>query len=63
MRDQLIQFTGYKTTRQYPEGLRRVEYYAKEEDLFFVFYSNNLQISAEDITLLYKYRWGVELFF
>ena len=40
-----------------------MEYYAKEEDLFFVFYSNNLQISAEDIALLYKYRWRVELFF
>ena len=63
MRDQLIRFTGYKTSRQYPEVLRRVEYYAKEEDLFFVFYSNNLQISAEDIALLYKYRWRVELFF
>lgn len=63
MRDQLIRFTGYKTSRQYPEVLRRVEYYAKEEDLFFVFYSNNLQIPAEDIALLYKYRWRVELFF
>lgn len=63
MRDQLIRFTGYKTSRQYPEVLRRVEYYAKEDDLFFVFYSNNLQIPAEDIALLYKYRWRVELFF
>lgn len=63
MRDQLIRFTGYKTSRQYPEVLRRVEYYAKEEDLFFVFYSNNLQIPAEDIALLYKYRWRIELFF
>lgn len=63
MRDQLIRFTGYKTSRQYPEVLRRVEHYAKEEDLFFVFYSNSLQIPAEDIALLYKYRWRVELFF
>lgn len=63
MRDQRIRFTGYKTSRQYPEVLRRVEYYAKEENLFFVFYTNNLTVSPEDVALLYKYRWKVELFF
>ena len=53
MRDLRIRFTGYQTYRQYPEVLRRVEYYATEEDLYFVFYTNNLQVSAEDVSLLY----------
>ena len=29
----------------------------------FVFYTNNIEVSAEDVALLYKYRWSVELFF
>lgn len=28
-----------------------------------MFYTNNFTIAAEDVALLYKYRWRVELFF
>ena len=28
-----------------------------------MFYTNNTDIKAEDVALLYKYRWRVELFF
>lgn len=28
-----------------------------------MFYTNNTDVKAEDIALLYKYRWSVELFF
>ena len=61
--DQLIEFTGYLTHKRYPEVLRRIVFYDIENSRRFVFYTNNLSVSAEGIALLYKYRWRVELFF
>lgn len=63
MADQIIIFKGQKTKKQYPETLRRIIFYDKERNLTFVFYTNNTDVKAEDIALLYKYRWSVELFF
>ena len=63
MADQTIMFTGNKTKRNYPDALRRVVFYDKEGNRTFVFYTNNLQITAEEVALLYKFRWRCELFF
>lgn len=63
MSDALIKFTGLKTKKQYPKPMRRVVFYNKGMNRTFVFYSNNTDVSAEEIALLYKYRWSVELFF
>ena len=63
MADQIIVFTGSKTKKQYPRELRRVVFYDSENNRTLVFYSNNFKVSAEQIALLYKYRWRVELFF
>jgi hypothetical protein len=61
--DQLILSLGFRTRRKYPEKLRRIKYYDKENDKTFVFLTNNYELSALEIALLYKYRWRVELFF
>lgn len=61
--DQLIQFTGYASAKKYPDELRRVVFYAEMLNRTFVYLTNNVEISAEQIALLYKYRWQVELFF
>ena len=63
MADQIIKFKGNKTRRQYPRQLRRIVFYDKEGNRTFVFYTNNIDITAEQVALLYKYRWRVELFF
>jgi IS4 transposase len=63
MADQIIQFKGYKTRKNYSETLRRVIFYDKEGNRTFVFYTNNFDITAEEVALLYKFRWRVELFF
>lgn len=63
MADQTIRFKGYKTKKQYPNNLRRVVFYDHEGNRTFVFYTNNFDVTAEDVALLYKYRWRVELFF
>lgn len=63
MSDQNKRFTGSKTKKQYPDELRRIVFYDKDDNRTFVFYTNNMEVKAEDIALLYKYRWSVELFF
>lgn len=63
MADQIVKFRGYDTRRQYPKDIRRVVFYDKERNRTFVFYTNNMEVSAEDIALSYKYRWRCELFF
>ena len=61
--DQIIKLTGYQTSKKYPDALRRITYYATDKNKTFVYLSNNMEITAIQIALLYKYRWHVELFF
>ena len=61
--DQLIKLTGYASIKKYPEELRRIVFYAETLNRTFVYLTNNFEVSAQQITLLYKYRWQVELFF
>lgn len=61
--DQDVLLTGMKSRERYTKPLRRVVFYDKESNRTFVFYTNNSQIAAETVALLYKYRWRVELLF
>jgi hypothetical protein len=61
--DQIGKVTGFYTSQKYPEKLRRIKYYDKETDKELEFLTNNLDLTAEEIAQLYKYRWKVELFF
>lgn len=61
--DQTGLLTGFYTAKDYPQKLRRVKYYDKENDRTFVFLTNNMEITASQIALLYKNRWQIELFF
>lgn len=61
--DQIVKLTGFYASKDYPEKLRRVKFYDKETDQTFEFITNNFEISALQVALLYKYRWRVELFF
>jgi hypothetical protein len=63
MADQIIRLTGQKTSKCYPQTLRRIVFYDSATNRTFVYYTNNLEISAENVALLYKYRWRVELFY
>jgi IS4 transposase len=63
MADQVIKFTGSRTKKKYPKAIRRVVYYDSIGNRTFVFYTNNTDLSAEDIAELYRDRWSVELFF
>ena len=63
MSDSIIELTTYKSYNDYPEPLRRVEYYDEEQYRYFVFLSNAMDITSLEVALLYKNRWSVELFF
>jgi hypothetical protein len=61
--DQTIKLRVYKSKKSYPEKLRRVKYYDKEQRKTYIFLTNNFELTAIEIALLYKYRWQIELFF
>jgi transposase len=61
--DQTGRLTGFYTSKDYPEKLRRVKYYDKESARTFVFLTNNMEVTAVQVALLYKNRWQIELFF
>ena len=61
--DQTIVLTDPKSKTKYPEPLRRVRFYDRENDRHLIFLTNNLLLPALTIAKLYKLRWQVELFF
>ena len=61
--DQTIRLTGPKTSKLYPQRLRRIKYRDPDTNSLLVFLTNNFDIKAEDICILYKNRWQIELFF
>ena len=63
LKDQSIRFTKKENKEKYPGVIRRIVYYAAELHRSFVYYTNNFDLKAKEIALLYKYRWQVELFF
>jgi len=61
--DQIGKIEGFYTSKDYPKKLRKVKFVDKEDGKTLVFLTNNFELSAKDIALLYKQRWQVELFF
>jgi len=61
--DQTIKLTTYYSRKAYPEKLRRIKYFDKEQGKTYVFLTNNFEITAMEVALLYKHRWKIELFF
>jgi IS4 transposase len=61
--DQVIRLTGVRSKREYPEPMRRVVYRDPETGKLLVFLTNNFDLPALTIALLYKARWKIELFF
>ncbi len=53
---------GILNNVKYPGVLRRIKY-TDDTGHTYVFLTNNMVVSAHSITLLYKNRWKIELFF
>jgi hypothetical protein len=63
MADQIVVLVGHYAKKGYPDKLRRIKFYDKDQGRVLVFLTNNLSLSAQTIAKLYKCRWQVELFF
>jgi IS4 transposase len=61
--DQTVVLGSASARKNYPDRLRRVHYYDEGQDRHIGFLTNNFDLPALTISLLYKSRWQVELFF
>ncbi len=61
--DQTSVLTGFYSSKDYPERLRRIRYVDEETEQNLVFLTNCFTLPAITIAQLYKCRWQVELFF
>jgi hypothetical protein len=52
-----------KSRKSFPVLLRKVRYYDAETCKELIFLTNNLEIPALTVAMLYKLRWRIELFF
>lgn len=61
--DKIIELTVVKSKKLYPEKLRLIEYYDAEKDNYLVFMTNNFEVTALEVSYIYKNRWKIETFF
>lgn len=61
--DAEIELTVYNSRKDYPDNLRLVRYYDEKQDREFMFLTNAMDLTAQQIADLYKNRWQIELFF
>lgn len=61
--DQSGVLTGSKSSKRYPQQLRRIKFVDRERDKTLIFLTNNTYLPALTIAQIYKNRWQVELFF
>lgn len=61
--NKIIRLQTAASLGDYPEPIRLVIYWDKENERMFSFLTNNFVISSLEVALLYKSRWKVELFF
>jgi len=63
LRDQVIRFTGSRTSKKCPHRLRRIEVIDPDSEDVLVFLTNHLGFGATTIADIYRDRWQIELFF
>ena len=61
--DQTILLSTFYSARRYPETLRRIRYRDPTTGKRLVFLTNQFELPALTIVLLYRARWRIELFF
>jgi len=61
--DHTVVLVSADSRKHYPDPLRRVHYHDAEQNRRLRFLTNNFDLPALTVCLLYKSRWQVELFF
>ena len=63
LRDLKIVLSNRWAKSIYKKPLRMIYYYSKEKNCVLEFFTNNWDLEAHKIALLYKCRWQIELYF
>jgi hypothetical protein len=61
--DQAILWNNHYPSKDYPEKMRRIKFYDRSAGKVLVFLTNNFNLNAIEVAILYKHRWKIELFF
>jgi len=61
--DQIVTLIGFYSQKSFPERLRRIRFYDRNNGRYLIFLTNNFALPALTIAQLYKLRWQIELFF
>lgn len=61
--DAIGELTVYNSSKAYPNQIRKVCYWDKEQKRQLTFLTNAMELSPLQVAELYKNRWQVELFF
>ena len=61
--DHTVVLAAASSRKHYPDPLRRIHFHDAEQDRNLRFLTNNFDLPALTVCLLYKSRWQVELFF
>jgi len=61
--DQTVRLKSNWSAKSFPEPLRKIRFYDRENKVVLVLLTNNFSASAETVALLYQKRWQIELFF
>ncbi len=61
--DQIGYLKGFYSIQGYPEKIRRIKFFDREQNRTFIFLTNNMDLKPEQVAALYKHRWKIELFF
>lgn len=61
--DHTIILPNYYSSKEYPDKLRKIRFYDKTKKKLLIFLTNNFDLKAEEVAMLYKYRWRIENYF
>lgn len=61
--DQTVRLKSNWSAKSYPEPLRKIRFYDRENQVMLVLLTNNFLLDTETVSRLYQQRWQVELFF
>lgn len=61
--DQKVRLKNKLVSQKYPQAIRRIRCRDKESGKQIVLITNNFELTAEEISELYRYRWNIEIFF
>lgn len=65
LKDEKVMFGDYNTLfkKKCDKFLRRITYFHEEKQQTYTYITNNFELKASEIALIYKERWQIELFF